>query len=96
MEKFFSRIGKVGGGLFTVGVVLTRFVFVVDGGERGVIFDKFSGVKEKVYGEGMHFMIPLIQVSSSLHFNTPLLVTQLINKNCILILCLWFEDFYKI
>jgi regulator of protease activity HflC (stomatin/prohibitin superfamily) len=66
MEKFFSRIGKVGAGLFATGIVFTRFIFVVDGGERGVVFDRFRGVVEKVYGEGMHFMIPLIQVSYTL------------------------------
>ena len=43
------------------GVVLSRFVFVVDGGERGVIFDKIRGVRQKVYGEGMHFMVPILQ-----------------------------------
>ena len=63
MEKFFSRVGKVGAGLLTTGVIFTRFIFVVDGGERGVVFDRFRGVIDKVYGEGMHFIIPLVQVS---------------------------------
>ena len=62
MEKFFSRIGTIGAGFFATGIIFSRFIFVVDGGERAVIFDKFKGVKEKVYGEGMHFMIPIIQV----------------------------------
>ena len=34
----------------------------VDGGYRGVIWDRFSGVQGKVYGEGTHFRIPFIQV----------------------------------
>lgn len=63
MEKLFSRIGKVGGGLFVTGIIFTRFVFVVDGGERAVVFDRFRGVMDKVYGEGMHFIIPFVQVS---------------------------------
>lgn len=63
MEKFFNRVGKVGGGLFATGLLFSRFIFVVDGGERGVIMDKFRGVVDKVYGEGMHFMVPFIQVS---------------------------------
>jgi prohibitin 1 len=33
----------------------------VDGGERGVIFDRFQGVKEEVQGEGTHLIIPFIQ-----------------------------------
>ncbi len=45
------------------GVVLTRFFFVVDGGERALIFNKIRGVQPKVYGEGMHFMIPILMVT---------------------------------
>ena len=63
MEKFFNRVGKIGAGFMATGIIFTRFIFVVDGGERGVVFDRFRGVVEKVYGEGMHFMIPFVQVS---------------------------------
>lgn len=63
MEKLFSRMGKLGALCLGTGLVFTRFIFIVDGGERGVVFDRFRGVVEKVYGEGMHFMIPLLQVS---------------------------------
>jgi regulator of protease activity HflC (stomatin/prohibitin superfamily) len=66
MEKFFTRVGKVGAGMLATGVIFTRFVFVVDGGERGVVFDRFRGVVDKVYGEGMHFIVPLIQVGYTL------------------------------
>jgi len=34
------------------------YIFVVDGGHRAVIFDRFQGVKPLVIGEGTHFMIP--------------------------------------
>lgn len=60
METFFNRLGSLGGGLLIGGVILSQFVFVVDGGERGVIFDKLRGVQPDVYGEGMHFMWPLL------------------------------------
>lgn len=33
----------------------------VDGGQRAVIFDRFSGVKPDVSGEGTHFLIPWVQ-----------------------------------
>lgn len=33
-------------------------MFLVDGGHRAVIFDRFQGVKPDVIGEGTHFMIP--------------------------------------
>ena len=36
-------------------------VFLVEGGRRGVIFDKFRGVSDYVRGEGTHFMIPWVQ-----------------------------------
>lgn len=62
MERFFNRLGQVGIGMLLGGVVLSRFVFVVDGGERAVIFDKVRGVQSRVYGEGMHFIVPILQV----------------------------------
>ncbi len=33
----------------------------MDGGRRAVIFDRFSGVKQTVVGEGTHFLIPWVQ-----------------------------------
>ena len=36
-------------------------VIAVDGGHRAVIFDRFSGVKEHIIGEGTHFLIPWVQ-----------------------------------
>lgn len=36
--------------------------FLVDGGERAVIFDRFRGVLPKTIKEGTHFKIPFIQV----------------------------------
>jgi hypothetical protein len=44
-----------------VGVIGTRFIFVVDGGERAVIFNKLKGgVGNHVFSEGMHFKIPMV------------------------------------
>lgn len=62
MEKFFDRLGYLGLSMIGMGVIGTRFIFVVDGGERAVIFNKLRGLQDKVYGEGMHFKIPLIYV----------------------------------
>ena len=33
----------------------------MDGGSRAVIFDRFTGVKPFVIGEGTHFLIPWVQ-----------------------------------
>ena len=55
--------------LFTAGtlivgstVFLKAFTYTVDGGQRALIFDRFRGLREKIFGEGMHFYIPFIQV----------------------------------
>ena len=37
------------------------FLSTVDGGHRAVIFDRFSGVRQTVVGEGTHFIIPWVQ-----------------------------------
>ena len=48
--------------LSTVQKIVVHFFFVsVDGGHRAVIFDRFTGVKEYVVGEGTHFLIPWVQ-----------------------------------
>ncbi len=60
MEKILNRVGQLGAAMLFGGVIMTRFVFVVDGGERAVIFDKLRGVQTKVYGEGMHFIVPVL------------------------------------
>lgn len=36
-------------------------LFLVDGGHRAVIFDRFRGVLPEVAGEGTHFLIPWVQ-----------------------------------
>ena len=37
-----------------------QFTFVVDGGERCLIMDATRGLRPGVYGEGIHFRIPVI------------------------------------
>lgn len=38
-------------------------IYDVKGGTRAVIFDRLTGVQEKVIGEGTHFLIPWLQKS---------------------------------
>ena len=41
---------------------LLILTFSVDGGQRGLIFDKLrGGIQEKVRGEGTHFYVPILQ-----------------------------------
>ena len=60
MEAFFNRLGMLGITMIGVGVVGTRFIFIVEPGERAVIFNKLRGLQNKIHGEGMHFKIPII------------------------------------
>lgn len=45
----------------TVGWMAQESLYNVDGGERAVIFDRFSGVKPGVVSPGTHFKIPFIE-----------------------------------
>lgn len=60
MEKFFDRLGFLGLSAVASGIVALNFIYVVDGGERVIIFDKTRGLQSKVNGEGMHFRIPIL------------------------------------
>lgn len=48
-------------GLSIAGGIAQTALYNVDGGQRAVIFDRFSGVKNEVVGEGTHFLIPWVQ-----------------------------------
>ena len=52
---------ECGGDVAVGGAVVNSALFNVDGGHRAVIFDRFTGVKPLVSGEGTHFMIPWVQ-----------------------------------
>ncbi|KAH8400564.1 hypothetical protein KR222_006815 [Zaprionus bogoriensis] len=59
--QFFNRIGQMGLGVALLGGVVNSALYNVDGGHRAVIFDRFTGIKEHVVGEGTHFFIPWVQ-----------------------------------
>jgi len=57
-------LGVVSSGAAAVGIgatVITQCLFNVDGGERAIIYDYRNGILNTVYGEGTHFLIPVIQ-----------------------------------
>lgn len=60
-NKLLTWTFRAGTAAVAAGIGVTHFFFTVDGGERAVIFDRIQGVKHKIYGEGMHFRIPIIQ-----------------------------------
>ena len=59
MERFFDRMGKLGFGLIGSGLFLTNFIFVVEPGYRAIIQNNLRGLQPRVYGEGMHFRLPI-------------------------------------
>merc|ERR1719352_491877 len=40
---------------------LYNSLFNVEGGHRAIVYNRFVGVKDKVYAEGTHFMIPWVE-----------------------------------
>jgi len=61
-SRLLGALSTVAGGVGITAGVLNTCTFTVDGGERAVVLDNVQGgVLPKVYGEGFHFMIPIIQ-----------------------------------
>lgn len=60
-SRFFNLLTGAGISFIGAGAFLTGCLFTVNGGERAIIFDTFKGVLPKIYGEGFHFRIPVIQ-----------------------------------
>lgn len=56
-----DTIGRIGLALAVTGGVVSSALYNVDGGHRAVIFDRFTGIKKNVSGEGTHFLIPWVQ-----------------------------------
>ena len=65
-----NRMGQLGLISLGLGLIGTRFIFVVDGGERALIFNKISGIQKTVYGEGMHFKVPLLMAPRFMEVRT--------------------------
>jgi len=34
---------------------------IIGAGERGVVFNNFSGIENRILGEGIHFRTPLVE-----------------------------------
>jgi len=62
MDKSLTYLGRVAGVGLTGTLIVNKCTYNVDGGERAVMFSRFSGVSNQVSGEGTHFRIPYIQV----------------------------------
>nr|CAB3264825.1 prohibitin-2-like [Phallusia mammillata] len=64
----FAKMGRQlgGGGSVLLGAAaliygIKESIYTVEGGHRSVIFSRLGGVKNEIYGEGLHFRIPWFQ-----------------------------------
>ncbi len=57
VQKMIKRVVV---GMLVIIIIINCFV-IVGAGQRGVVFNKISGVEEAVFDEGFHFRIPFIQ-----------------------------------
>jgi prohibitin 1 len=60
-ERLLQAAGR---SLFAIGggaMVAQNCLFNVDGGEQAVMFNRFGGVSEAMFGEGTHFKVPWFQ-----------------------------------
>lgn len=63
-QRFIPLLGKLAKWSAAAGsavFIAQECLFDVDGGHRAVIFDRFRGVLDDTYGEGMHFRLPFLQ-----------------------------------
>eukprot|EP00892_Ulva_mutabilis_P006406 jgi/Ulvmu1/4137/UM019_0116.1 len=70
IAKVLANVGFTGVALGTGVSLAYSALFTVDGGERAVMFDRFQGVLDEVYGEGTWPMIPWVQKPQILDIRT--------------------------
>lgn len=56
--SILGRVGLVGMG---AAALAPEVIFTVEPGHRAILFDRFRGVMDKVYDEGVHVRVPAIQ-----------------------------------
>ena len=61
MANILQNIYRLAGPIAVGALLVDASLYDVKGGTRAVIFDRLSGVQEKVVNEGTHFLIPWLQ-----------------------------------
>merc|ERR1719343_1086906 len=59
-DKVLTAVGRVSLGLGGLAVLPSVCLFDVDGGKRAVVLNMFTGIEDKVRGEGTHFKLPWV------------------------------------
>ncbi|MEN2498206.1 MAG: Prohibitin-2, subunit of the prohibitin complex (Phb1p-Phb2p) [Marteilia pararefringens] len=52
------RIASLVGGSLLLAISLNKSVFSIEGGEKGIVFNRISGLRSTAFSEGLHFCIP--------------------------------------
>lgn len=61
LANALGRLARYSLAIGVAGAAAQNSLYVVNGGQRAVIFNRYSGVEQSVRGEGMHFNIPWLQ-----------------------------------
>ena len=63
-DAFWPSLGKavaVAFPLFVIEAITWNSVVIIQAGHRGVVFDKFKGLKPVALGEGLNFIVPYLE-----------------------------------
>jgi prohibitin 1 len=60
-DQILKHITRLGFGLVAGTLIISNSAVVIDGGQRGLVFDRYSGLKQKVLTEGLNFVVPILQ-----------------------------------
>uniref|UniRef100_A0A7S1BDQ0 Prohibitin n=1 Tax=Corethron hystrix TaxID=216773 RepID=A0A7S1BDQ0_9STRA len=61
-DKILGRLSTAAGALAVGSFTVKSCLFNVDGGERGIMFDQLrGGIRDEVWAEGTHVVVPVIQ-----------------------------------
>jgi len=62
MDKTLTNVIRVSGAGLAATFVVAKCTYNVDGGEKAVMFNRFSGVSPDSLGEGTHFRVPWLMM----------------------------------
>ncbi|WVZ08137.1 hypothetical protein V8G54_021483 [Vigna mungo] len=59
--SFLTNLARSAFELGVAATALSSSLYIVDGGQRAILFDRFRGILDDTVGEGTHFLIPWVQ-----------------------------------
>jgi len=61
MANYVNKLAGAAIGVGAFGTLISASLYNVDAGHRGIIWDRIRGVRQAVYGEGTHLLVPILQ-----------------------------------